>query len=147
MNLVRLNPWTENWSLGRGLRRFFDEPFLASLPTEEDDVPTSWHPRADIIEKDNEFVVSAELPGVDRDHIGVELKDNILTLSGERKSEEEIKEESYTRRERIFGRFERSFHLPENVNGEKINAEYKDGILTIRIPKPEEVKPRQITVH
>ena len=95
----------------------------------------------------DEVEFKAELPGVDKKDISVDVKDGILTLSGERTYENEVKEGNYYRKERAFGKFNRSFALPEGLDPEKIDADYKDGVLKIAIPKPEEKKPRKIAVH
>ena len=108
---------------------------------------SSWNPRVDIYEDEDAIVLKAELPGVKKDNIVVDVEGRVLTLKGERSSDNEVKEESYYRRERTFGSFERRFNLPDNVDPEKITADYKDGILKLGIPKPDENKPRQITVH
>jgi len=107
----------------------------------------NWNPVVDIYDNDENIVIKAELPGIDKKNIAIDLKEGVLTLKGERSSDNEVKEEKYHRRERIFGKFERVFRLSADVNPEKIKAEYKDGILEIQIPKPEEQKPKQITVH
>ena len=91
--------------------------------------------------------MKAELPGVDKKDISIDLNGDTLTLKGERSSENEIKEDKYYHKERVYGNFERHFKLPENVDPEKITAEFKDGVLNIQIAKPELIKPKQITVH
>ena len=89
----------------------------------------------------------AELPGVDKEHIKVDAKDRVLTLKGERVLDNEVSENNYFRRERSFGKFERRFTLPVNVNSEDIKAAFKDGLLKVEIQKPVDSKPKQITVH
>ncbi len=101
----------------------------------------------DVFEKDDNIVIKAELPGVDKKDIHIDMKGNMLTLSGERSVDNEASEENSYRRERSFGKFVRSFHLADGIDPEKINAEYKEGILRLEIPKPEAEKPKQITVH
>jgi len=126
--------------------RFFTDFFYPSrgvLPSRELD----WNPRVDIYEEEEAIVLKAELPGVEKDKIVVDVKDRVLTLKGERSSYSDVKEENYYRRERTFGSFERRFNLPDNVDAEKITADYKDGVLKVDIPKPEETKQRKITVH
>jgi HSP20 family protein len=90
--------------------------------------------------------MKAELPGVEKDKIAIDVDGRILTLKGERISDSEVKEENYYRRERSYGRFQRSFTLPLETDSEKIKAEYKDGVLHLNIPKPESQKPKQITI-
>ena len=89
----------------------------------------------------------AELPGVDKEHLKVDAKDRVLTLKGERVLDNEVSENNYFRRERSFGKFERRFTLPLNVNSEDIKATFKDGLLKVEIPKPVDSKPKQIPVH
>jgi HSP20 family protein len=84
---------------------------------------------------------------VDKKDISIDLKDRVLTLSGERSYEKEAKEENYYRRERSFGKFQRAFTLPADVDSDRINAKFKDGLLRIEIPKPEQQKPKQVTIH
>jgi HSP20 family protein len=107
----------------------------------------SWNPVVDIYDKDDSIVIKAELPGVEKKDISIDVKDRLLTLRGERSTEKEVKEESYYRRERSYGSFQRAFSLPVDVDADKIEATYADGLLKIEIPKPEKQKPKQITVH
>ena len=107
---------------------------------------TLWNPSVDIFENDNEVVVTAELPGMNAKDIDLRLENNVLTLRGERHFEKETKEENYHRIEREYGTFTRSFALPTAVNGDKVTAEYKDGILKVVLPKNEERKPKAIKV-
>ena len=101
----------------------------------------------DIFENDNEVVLKAELPGMNAKDIEVRLENNVLMLKGERRFEKETKEENYHRIEREYGTFSRSFALPTAVNGDKVAAEYKDGVLKIVLPKKEEMKPIPIKVE
>jgi len=105
-----------------------------------------WYPKVDIVENESDFVLSAELPGMNREDIQVSLEDGVLTVSGERKFEEEKEGKNYLHRERTYGRFTRSFQMGKNVQADKISATYKEGLLHIVLPKAEEVKPRQIEV-
>jgi HSP20 family protein len=107
----------------------------------------NWNPTVDIYDNDEHIVIKAELPGIVKKDIIIDVKDGVLTLKGERSFDNEVKEEKYYCRERTFGKFERVFRLPADVDPEKISANYKDGILKIEIPKPEEQQPKQITVH
>jgi HSP20 family protein len=110
-------------------------------------VGRSWMPAVDIFEtNDREFVVKAELPDMKRDDISVTFENSVLTLSGERKAEFDAAQGTFHRSERAHGRFSRSFTLPATVDATRINAGYKDGVLTIRVPQREEAKPRQIAV-
>jgi len=105
------------------------------------------YPTVDIYDNDESIVITAELPGIDKKDMVIDVKDGVLTLKGERSFDDEVKKEKYYYRERTFGKFERIFRLPAEVDPEKISADYKNGILKINIPKPEEQKPKQITVH
>jgi len=113
---------------------------------DEDYTFSSWTPAVDIAEHDNEYLVKAELPGVNKDEVKLTLENNILTIRGEKKQEKETKKENYHRVERNYGSFQRSFTLPAAVKADKIDASYKDGILTVSLPKSEEAKPKQIEV-
>jgi HSP20 family protein len=108
---------------------------------------TAWNPFVDIFETENDVVLKAELSGMDPKSIQVRLENNVLLLTGERHFEKETKEENYHRIEREYGSFSRAFSLPMAVNGEKITAEYRDGILKIVLPKKEEVKPKTIKIE
>jgi HSP20 family protein len=106
-----------------------------------------WSPAVDVFEKDGKMVIKAELPGLEKKDISVDFKDGVLTLKGERCSENEVKEESYYRKEIASGSFTRSFALPADTDPEKITAEFANGLLTIEVPKPEASRPRQIAVN
>jgi HSP20 family protein len=106
----------------------------------------SWLPAVDVYENDQALVFKAELPGFSKDDVHVELKDNVLTLKGERKREVEVKEEQYHRMERSHGTFQRSFALPIGVEAEKAEATFKDGVLELTLPKAEVAKPKRIGI-
>ncbi len=147
MQLVRLNPVRDMFNFRNRINHVFDDFFY---PTNRDEVEFSmrnWTPVVDVYDNDDNFVIKAELPGIDKDGIEIDVKDRVLTLKGERSSENEVKDDNYYRRERSFGKFERAFILPADVDPDKIKADYKDGVLKIDIPKPEEQKPRQITIQ
>jgi HSP20 family protein len=105
-----------------------------------------WNPPVDIYETDNEVVVRVELPGMDQKDIDVRLDNNVLTIKGERKMDQHVKDEAYHRVETIYGAFVRSFTLPTTVDSDNVKAEYRNGILAITLPKKEQSKPRQIRV-
>src|SRR5262249_22352944 len=107
---------------------------------------TTWSPAVDIFETENEIMVQAELPGVERKDVTLNLENNVLTLKGERRFEKETKQENYHRIERSYGGFSRAFSVPAIVDEEKIRADYKDGILKIALPKKEQVKLKQIKI-
>jgi HSP20 family protein len=107
----------------------------------------SWMPAVDIFEtNDREYVLKAELPDMKRDDISITFDNGVLTLTGERKSEFDETHGTFHRSERAYGRFSRSFTLPATIDANRINATYKDGVLTVRVPQREEAKPKQITV-
>ena len=147
MNLVKWNPWREMPAVQGSLNRFFDDPFFRISRMADDSEMGMWNPAVDIYEKDDHFMIKAELPGVDKNDIKIDLKDRLLTLSGERTYDNEVNEENYYRRERTYGKFQRAFTLPADVDSDKIKAEYKDGVLQIEVPKPEEKKAKRVTIH
>jgi HSP20 family protein len=125
----------------------FDDSFFRPGRSDDDLSLGTWHPVVDMYDEDDRVVIKAELPGVDKKDIAVDLKDRVLTLSGERAYDNEGKEENYYRRERAYGKFQRVFSLPADVDSDKINADFKDGLLIIEVPKPEKQKPKNITIH
>ncbi len=146
MNIVRWNPMREMTTMHDRFNRMFSDMFPSTWFDEEMRF-NNWHPAVDIYDQDDKVVIKAELPGVDKKDINVDLKDRVLTLRGERYHESEVKEEKFYRKERAYGKFERSFTLPAGLDPEKISADFKDGVLKIEIPKPEEEKPKKIAVH
>ncbi len=108
--------------------------------------PETWNPSVDILEKDGNLVLRAELPGMTEKQIDLKLEGDTLILKGERKMESEDKKKNYHRVESFYGSFTRTFRLPETVDTDKINAEYKNGMLTVTLPQKPEVKPREIPV-
>jgi HSP20 family protein len=147
MNLVRWNPSREMPTLPGRFNRLFDDPFFRIGRMDDDSGLDTWNPAVDLYEKDDHFMITAELPGVDKNDVKIDLKDRLLTLSGERTYDNEVKEENYYRRERSYGKFQRAFTLPADVDSDKIKAELKDGVLRIEVPKPEEKKAKQVTIH
>lgn len=145
------NPETPAWpaldrlsSLREELDRLFTSP-LADF-SRSFQVLNGWVPAVDLFEDKDNFTVRAELPGMKKEEIELSLHEGALSISGERKREEKSKHGESYREERFFGKFHRSVALPKAVAGEKVTAAYKDGILTITLPKAEEVKPKQIEV-
>jgi len=140
----RLSPFTGLNRLRNEIDQIFEgflSPILPSTTFFE-----GWTPALDVYEDKDRYVVKAELPGLKKEEIDVSLDGNTLSISGERKQEEERKEGDNFRSERYFGRFQRSLTLPAMVDGNKIQASYKDGVLSITLPKSEEAKPKQIQV-
>jgi HSP20 family protein len=105
-----------------------------------------WVPAMDLMEADDHFVLRADLPGLAEDDVSIEIQDNTLTISGERTSEHEERQRGWYRLERSFGRFSRSLSLPEGVDADAVTAEFDKGVLEVRIPKPEERKPRRVAI-
>ena len=147
MNLVRWNPLREMSTLQNRVNSLLNEPFFRSGGEDDDLGWGSWYPAVDMFDDDDKIVIKAELPGVDKKDISVDVKDRVLTLSGERNYDNEVKEENYYRRERGYGKFKRAFNLPADVDPDKIKADFKDGVLKVEMPKPEAQKPKRITVH
>jgi HSP20 family protein len=139
------------WEPARGamtLREQINRVFADVLErTGEESNLTAWAPAVDIFETEHELVVKADLPDVDPQDLDIHVENNILTIRGERKFEKDVKEENYLRIERAYGSFTRSFSLASTVNSEAIKADYRNGVLTLSIPKREEAKPKQIKVN
>jgi|AntRauTorckE6833_2_1112554.scaffolds.fasta_scaffold51281_1 HSP20 family protein len=147
MALVRWEPFRNAAGLQERINRMFDDVFSANQPAEMDEsVIGAWKPSSDIYETNDAIVIEAELPGLKKDDVNVEINDNVLSIKGERKEEDEQSEDNYYRRERFIGKFHRAFTLPMDVDTEKISAKFKDGVLHLEIPKPEERKPKKINV-
>ena len=147
MNLVRWNPWKEMSVLQNRMNSLFSEPFFRSGREDDELTMGAWYPAVDMFDNDDKVVLKAELPGMKKDDFSIDVEDRVLTLSGQRNYDNEVKEENYYRRERACGNFKRAFHLPADVDADNIKAEFKDGVLKVEIPKPEEKKPKKITVH
>jgi HSP20 family protein len=152
MAIVRWEPFRDLVSLQERMNRLFDESFRsrAGAGAGQDDewaLGGTWAPAVDIYEQDGNIVLKAELPGVDPKDVDIRVENNVLTLRGERKLENDVKKENYHRVERTYGSFSRSFTLPNVVDTEKIKAEYKDGVLRVVLPKREEAKPKQISIN
>src|SRR5260221_13472812 len=140
----------DRWEPFRGtspdtqLNRLFSDFF--GRATQEQNL-TTWAPAVDIYEGEHELVVKADLPDIKPEELDIRVENNILTIRGERKFEKKVDEKNYLRVERSYGSFSRRFALANTVNSEAIKADYKDGVLTLTIPKREEAKPKQIKVN
>lgn len=145
MAIVRWQPYGAVASLQNSINKLFNDAFTRTN-VDEDFALSAWKPVVDIFDKDDAIVIHAELPGVKKEDVAIEVKDNVLTLRGERSESKEIKEDKYYRKERTFGSFHRAFSLPSAINPDTIKATFKDGILEIEIPKPEEQKPKQVKI-
>lgn len=146
MTLVRWDPFRELEEVSDRLNRMFSRPAIATKNGKESLTVADWTPTVDISETDGEYLIKAELPEVKKEDVKVTLEDGVLTLTGERRQEKEEKNTKYHRVERSYGSFVRSFSLPELVDETKVKAEYKDGVLSLHLPKSEKAKPRAIEV-
>ena len=146
MAMVRFDPFRDLAVLQDRMNRLFNEVYT---PRQSDDLMNrgTWTPAVDIFEREGALVLKAELPDMRREDIDVSVENHTLTLRGERKLDNEIKQESFHRIERAYGSFVRSFSLPNTVDTSKIGAEYKNGVLTVTLPVREEAKPRQINIE
>ena len=143
--LVRWDPFRELNTLENQFNRIFGTNGR-SWPARPPSDTTTWSPNVDIFEADNELVLKAELPGLSLEAVELHLEKNVLTIKGERRLESEDNKDNYRRIERAYGSFSRSFALPTTIEETKIRAEFKDGLLTVTIPKQEQAKPRQIKI-
>ena len=146
MALVRWEPVRELSSLQNDMNRLFNTFF--DTPSGGNGATTArrWIPAMDLVETDDHFVLKADLPGLSEDDVHIDVEDNVLTVSGERRAEHEDKREGYVRVERAYGAFRRSLTLPEGIDPEAVVASFENGVLDIRIPKPEERKPRRVAI-
>jgi HSP20 family protein len=146
MALVRWEPVRELTSLQSEMNRLFNSFFDA--PTGAGNGPARrWVPAMDLVEADDHFVLKADLPGLDENNVAIEVEGDVLTVAGERQEEHERTGEGYHRIERSFGSFRRSLTLPEGVDPEAVTASFDKGVLEVRIPKPEERKPRRVAIQ
>jgi HSP20 family protein len=141
MALVRWDPGREVDTLQSEVNRIFDTFFGGS-----DTRARRWVPAMDLVETEDHLVLRADLPGLEKDDVNVEVKDGVLTISGERRAEHEEKSEGFHRVERAFGSFSRSLSLPDGIDAEKVAADFDKGVLEVRIPKPEERKPHRVSI-
>jgi HSP20 family protein len=144
MALFRWDPVRELDSLQGDMNRLFDR-FFEARPANGRAV-RRWIPAMDLVETGDHLVLRADLPGMSEDDVDIEIKDGVLTVSGERKAEHEEKGEGFHRVERSFGSFSRSLSLPDGVDAEKVEANFSDGVLEVRVPKPEETKPTRVQI-
>lgn len=146
MTIVRWEPLRELGSLQNEMNRLFNTVFETPVPGNGGSTMRRWVPSMDLVETDEHFVLRADLPGMSEEDIKIEFEDGTLTVSGERKAEHESKSEGYYRVERAFGSFSRSLSLPQGIDPEAVTASFDRGVLEVRIPKPEERKPRRIEI-
>lgn len=144
MAIVRYRPVRDVFDMRSEMNRLFDGFFRGFPPVSERLAP--YGPDVDIKETDDGVLVSVEIPGMEQKDIKLTVRENVLSLRGEKKREEEVKNTDYLVSERTFGGFERSFTLPTNIQADKVTAVYKNGVLNITLPKAEEAKPKEISV-
>ncbi|MHA3772027.1 Hsp20/alpha crystallin family protein [Verrucomicrobiota bacterium sgz303538] len=151
MSLIRYQtPTMSNWTpFDRlaSLRDEMDRLFDFSFPSRDTGLVSGWSPALDLFDDKDALVVSVELPGMKKEDINISLHEGVLSISGERRHEREKKEGEAFRSERYFGKFQRSISLPTQVKADGVKASYKDGILTVQLPKAEEAKPKHIEVN
>jgi HSP20 family protein len=147
MTIVRWEPLRELNSLQSEMNRLFNTVFDAPATGGNGGQARRWVPAMDLLETDEHFVLRADLPGLSEEDVTIELEDSVLTVAGERKAEHEDKREGFYRVERSFGQFRRSLTLPEGVDADGIAANFDKGVLEVRIPKPEERKPRRVAIQ
>jgi HSP20 family protein len=145
MALIRWEPVRELNTIQSEMNRLFNT-FFEGGPANGTTAQRRWLPAMDLVETQDDFVLRADLPGLSEADVNIELEDNVLTISGERKAEHQEQKEGYYRVERAWGTFSRSLTLPEGVNPEAVKASFDRGVLEVRIPKPEQRKPRKVAI-
>jgi HSP20 family protein len=144
MALIRWDPLRELDTLQGDMNRLFDRFFEGRSPNGVG--RARWIPAMDVVEKDGHLELRADLPGISEDDVNIEVKDGVLTISGERKADQEEKGEGYHRVERAFGQFSRSVTLPDGIDPGEVTAEFADGVLQVRIPKPKQSQPTRVQI-
>jgi HSP20 family protein len=145
MALIRWEPARELGTIQNEMNRLFNTFFDGPSPATSG-VYRRWIPAMDLVETENDFVLRADLPGLSESDVKIEVEDNLLTVSGERKAEHEERKDGYVRIERSSGSFRRTLTLPEGVDPEAVKANFDRGVLEIHVPKPEERKPRKVAI-
>ncbi len=140
------DPFRDLEELQREMNRLFDASLSRSVKKGQALSEAVWSPAVDIYDNKDNLIIKADLPGLTQKDINVSVEDDVLSIKGEKKKEQEVKEDNFYRIERVYGSFERSFTLPSNVDAANIKATYKDGVLQLTLPKREETKPKQIKV-
>lgn len=146
MNLTKWDPFHELEDMSQRLNRIFGRSLAQRDQGSETFKVADWSPAVDVSETDQEYLIKAEIPEVKKEDVKVTVQDGMLTISGERRQEKEEKGKRYHRIERSYGSFMRSFDLPDNVDEASVKAEFKDGLLSLRLPKTEKAKPKAIEV-
>ncbi len=150
MAITRWNPATDITrdldTMQKRMNRLFNDFFSGREGDGDDLILGSWNPAVDVVEHDDSYVIEAELPGMNKNDIKISVTNDVLTIQGEKKVEKEDKKKNFHRTERSYGSFSRTFSLPGNVKADKVEAEFNNGVLTVKVPKSEEAKPKQIDV-
>jgi HSP20 family protein len=141
MSIVRFDPFRDITSFRDDINRLFTRTLGEGVSASQ-----TWTPAVDVFETKDAVTLKAELPGLSVDDVDVEIDENVLTVSGERKFEDTVEDGRYYRVERSYGRFARSLTLPQGVNADQVSATFKDGILEVTVPKADEVKPRKVAI-
>jgi HSP20 family protein len=142
--IARWEPFRNLSTLQEQVNRLFETSFKGNG---DNSTLTTWAPAVDIYETENDLVLKADLPEISEKDLDIQVENNMLTVRGERKFEQKVNEDNYLRIERTYGSFSRSFSLPNTVNTEAIKADYKNGVLTVQLPKRAESKPKQVKVN
>ncbi len=150
MAITRWNPATDITrdldTMQKRMNRLFNDFFSGREGDGDDLILGSWNPAVDVVEHDDSYVIEAELPGMNKNDIKISVTNDVLTIQGEKKVEKEDKKKNFHRTERSYRSFSRTFSLPGNVKADKVEAEFNNGVLTVKVPKSEEAKPKQIDV-
>lgn len=146
MALVKWEPFGNAAALQDRINQMFEDTFHNMDNNTKEYSMSTWKPAVDIFENIDFITIEAELPGMKKEDVNVEVNDHVLTIQGEKDSFSEKKKENYYRKERISGKFHRAFTLPVDVDTDKITAKFKDGVLSLQVPKPQEKKPKKISV-
>lgn len=147
MAIIRWDPLQEATALQDRINRLFEDAFPRCRESEGERSSTNRIPVVDVYETENALVLDAEIPGVRKEEVTVEIREQRLTIRGERRRNPVLQDDQYIRRERYFGGFQRTFNLPYAVNPDAVRARFKDGVLIVELPKPEAEKNRKIRVH
>ncbi len=146
MTIIKWSPAREIASLQQGINRLFEDVFSQG-GDQDSETMGAWRPSVDIIDTEAAIIIYAEIPGVAKEAVAIEVKENVLSISGERTVDNALGNGSYMRSERVFGKFARSFAQPAMIPTEKISASFKEGVLKITIPKPEQEQPRKVSIN
>lgn len=145
MSLIHWDPFAEIREIQEAVNKLFDDSLSKRKGNKKE--LGFWEPAIDVIETKDDYRIKAEFPGIPKEDIEISISGDVLTIKGEKKKDEEIKDANYYRRERVYGLYQRQLVLPKDVDTEKIKANYKDGVLELIIPKGEESKPKKIKIE